>query len=1176
MYNLVRVSPKHWYLFPLKDIEFRGSVGILGPTGSGKSTLIDAIQAVISGGNHNKINLNASAEGTSERTLLDYCLGYLVPKKDGGEPEREASETILALTFAEERPDGTVHYVSAGLVMTGRLGDSREVPVSRFIVPGFACTVEDWKGQDDDGTYVKTWDEIAADMKRRCPAMREYRTKTSERFVSDLLAEMRPNARQPDARRFLNAFFNALAFEPIKDTTAFVRDFILERDDLDIGRVRARVATWKGYVADAQAIEKKIEILKGVARSYEHWGRSVLERVTYQMRRACAAVERRRLLYASAGSKLNETLSERREAEVVRQSLQRLLTSARDEIKSKRATLAEKGLDARIAQLDAERKLAAKELDDIQRPVNDLAGALRSVSNLTSVRDHLPGSFIPVIAAANAALQIVGAKPGLDWLSHGAADVARHLSKLKSLASLPERLEPQKEALADELAGLRRRREQLEENVRRSGSGGAVISRHTQALMRLLKEQGIEAVPLCDVVEVEDESWQFAAEALLGLRREALIVDPAVLSRANEILYRNRNSQDLHLCRLVKTTRAHDVDLRVKSDSIASVLRAGNRHAEAYIVTHLGGCRMAENEEELERANRAIMRNGKATASLDYQVHRDRDFTLLLGRTARERSAAAARQELEAVQKAIGEKQGLLNKLTQAATVAAGAATYEVDLASLAFQFDEARRKARDIENRRGSVLSEADRELADEIEELEAEITVREKEIEALNEKINGISRRQGNAETDFTVAKKELKAAVRAKRAAIKAYADEEVVKLSELVPSGPDRYFGPANPFYGKRMEYAGRRNEALAHYKASEDEADAALRERTPEKLLRMAATARTRMLENYCQPNGIERPYSEEAPYHYDYTWVVRQLERLEKNELREHLDRIAIAEKEMASSIKEDLLSRLTDKFDRLRDQLNALNAQLQHHEFTGQIYQFGRRADPAFDKMRRLAIAVKENPDNAQAIIEKRHDDPVLKDAMESLEEYIEAKGGAGLEDYRNYYSFDLYMVPKDQVGVDPDKARGRMSLSARVGVASGGEAQAPFYVAMAASMAMAYYPGGHPGPVPSGMGLVIFDEAFNRLDVVNTQSLIRFYASLGLQLLVAAPEGERPTFTEVFDTIVTVSKSEATKTVYIASDFPKERARQELAAINPGRKGIEGFRAELQAASLDSEAAE
>jgi predicted nucleic acid-binding Zn-ribbon protein len=495
------------------------------------------------------------------------------------------------------------------------------------------------------------------------------------------------------------------------------------------------------------------------------------------------------------------------------------------------------------------------------------------------------------------------------------------------------------------------------------------------------------------------------------------------------------------------------------------------------------------------------------------------------------------------------------------------ASTLDVDLDGLAFKYDEAKRKCRDIVNRRNSALSDADRELAEEVAALEVEIEERDGEIKIQNGVISDLQRRQGAAENGFRGAKKELKAAVDAKRAAIRGYIDEQVVALAKLA-SHPERVFGPANPFYGKRLKYAGKPEEALAHYKVSEDDAAATLRELTPDKLSRMASFARNRMIDNYCRPNGIERPYSEEAPYHWDYTWVVRQLERLEKNELREHLERITRAEKEMVNAIKEDLLSRLTDKFDRLDDQLKALNSHLSHHEFTGQVYQFGRRADPAFDKMRKLAVAVRENPDHAQAIIEKRHEDPALIDAMHSLEEYIDAKGGAGLEDYRNYYSFDLYMVPKGETGGDPDKVKGRMSLSARVGVASGGEAQAPFYVAMAASMAMAYYPGGHPGPVPSGMGLVIFDEAFSKLDVVNTQALILFYASLGLQLLVAAPEGERPTFTEVFDTIVTVSKSAATKTVYIASDFPKDRTRQELAAINPTRKGVEGFRAELEAA--------
>jgi hypothetical protein len=60
----------------------------------------------------------------------------------------------------------------------------------------------------------------------------------------------------------------------------------------------------------------------------------------------------------------------------------------------------------------------------------------------------------------------------------------------------------------------------------------------------------------------------------------------------------------------------------------------------------------------------------------------------------------------------------------------------------------------------------------------------------------------------------------------------------------------------------------------------------------------------------------------------------------------------------------------------------------------------------------------------------------------------------------------------------------------------------------------------------------------------------------------MIAAPEDKRATFTEVLDTIVTVNKSPDSRSVYIDSEFPGERARRELARINPDHVGVEGFR--------------
>lgn len=1174
MYRLTRLSLKNWYLCTCDDVSFRGSIGIVGPTGSGKSSLLDALQTAISGANHNRIHLNASSEGHSERKVIEYCLGYLVPKKDGGRPLREACETIIALTFSEERPDGSVHHVSAGVVMTAREGDSREVVVTRFIAPGFAVTAKDWKGVDAEGLYVKDWEEISAEMKRACPNLREYRA-GAERFVADLLAVMRRGARQPDVKHFLNAFFNALQFKPINDPTRFIREFILERDDLDIARVRTEVARWRELAARAQEIEKKLDALKGVIRGYETWGRAVLERTTQSIRKACAAVERYRLAYAASAKQWLDADKELQHERNVAVRLDEMLARDREDLEKKRATLNESGLQARLTQIRMERELyVSKELAEIEREVKGLREVLRVVSNLKSVRDRVPNSFAPSIAASEATLALIDAEGGLGWLKHNAEDVARHVATLKALAGLPERLQGQIEPLRYEVADLRRRRSDLETALKRAAAGGAAVSAPTLALMRLLEAEGIEAVPLCDVVEVEDQSWQMAVEWLLGRRREALIVDPAHVRQAHEILYSNRNREGLHTCHLVKTTRTKDIDVRVAPNSIASVVRSENPHAMAYLVTHLGNCRMAENEADLERHARAIMRNGKATQALDYVVNRDQGMILLLGRTARQRSAADAAAELEAVKDEIATKNRILALLEQATEIAKGAAAYTIDLPTLAFRYEEVERKANELKARETAVLSATDRELVEEIALLEQAIREREQEIREQQTTIVRLSKKEGALQQQLKSAREDLRRAIREKRAAFCACSSDEVRQLAGLVSlPGGEKFKEPANPFVGKKLELRDKPGEALAYFKTEEETAEQKLRELAPDKLLRHASGARNRLIDNYCRAYAIEYPHVvDDAPYVWDYNWAVLHYERLERNELREHLAAAQKAEREMVTAIKEDLLSRLTDKFAKLDDQLRALNAHLRKHRFTGQVYRFFKKADPAFDKIRRLAMAVAANPDEAEAIIEKRHPDPMLREAMTDLEAYIESSGGAGLEDYRRYFSFDLEMLPEDQADEDAENASGRMSLSARAAVASGGEAQAPFYVAMAASMAMAYFPGGHPSTGPSGMGLVIFDEAFNKLDVRNTQSLIRFFADLGLQLLVAAPETERPVFTEAFDTVVTVSKSEATKTVYIASDFPKERARRELAAINPNHKGVEGFRLELAGRAKDT----
>lgn len=1170
MYLLDSLLMKDWYLCDLEQIHFKGSIGLIGPTGAGKTSILDAIQTVMCGASHRAVNLNPSTGVKTKRSHVDYCLGYLVPKRDGGQPVRDVAETILALTFAEERPDGTRHFVTAGVVMTARVGDSRENVETRFIAPGMRLDASDLLMEKEQ---LKTWEELSAELRKRCPTFREYRH-DARKFVNDLLATTRRGGLQPDPARFLKNFSTAVKFESINDPTDFTRAYILDQDDLDFDRVRAELAGWKGYKETIRTIEDKIKALNTVAAAYESWGRDRLDAVSEEIRKQCAAYEYRRIEYKLAHEQLKEARAKLKDAEESSESMRRKIDAARNDLEQLQNQANQRGVADKIAALNSEEKELNRTLAEIRKSAKEVHDAFQAVATLKTVKDYLRISHAAVIAAAEHGARVVDPVNDLDWLFARRAEVETSLTRFTALSSVEECLAPQREELEGKLVDARRRRDELSALVGQGDGGSALYEKHTLRLMRLLSDAGIPSTPVCDVVEVMDESWQRAIESLLGLGREALIVPKQEIDKANDILHAHRNSDNLHLCRLVKVDRTDEVNVSsLHPRSIATKIRSSNPDALAYVVRLIGGYQMAETREELSKYDRRIMRNGQASGVHDYRVNRD-NIKLILGKRARSQTAELAREELKKVIDEVAGLQSIIKAFNTAVLVAQGAVNFSKDLAELAGQYDAYMAKVRQLADRRSCVLTETDQELAGKIADCKSEIAEREKEREEFQKDLIKISSKHGALQDQVPGLLKLAKTALRARADALLACDQEEIVILAQHIrmPDGR-RFWGKVNPMAGKRLMYRHRPEDGIAYFKDEEKKAGDELRALTPSILARKASAARDALYEKYCRVYMVEPPISSGTPFHLDIIWLTGVRKSLEENELREYAQKVEHSERTLALAIKEDLLTKLSDKFSKLDKQLDSLNRFLSKRIITGQIYRFGKKPDPAYDSIRRLAIAVTENPDQAQAIIEKRHEDQALVDAMTLVENYLDTEGGENLRDYRNYFWFDLYMLPKEVETqgdiADLDAVPGRMTMSGRIGTASGGESQAPYYVAMAASMSMAYFPGGHPAKGPTGMGLVLFDEAFNKLDVINTQTLVNTFADFGLQMLVAAPEVQFPIFNEVFDTIVTVSKNERAKTLYVNTTYPKEKAKKALAAINPHRKTVEDYRVNTDASS-------
>jgi P-loop containing region of AAA domain len=97
MIELRHLAMVNWHLFDVADIRIAGHIGVLGENRSGKSTILDMAQVVLTGGNRRFLRLNAVAGDSgrsrsgSKRSVVDYCLGAL------GEAPRARGDSVKAL-----------------------------------------------------------------------------------------------------------------------------------------------------------------------------------------------------------------------------------------------------------------------------------------------------------------------------------------------------------------------------------------------------------------------------------------------------------------------------------------------------------------------------------------------------------------------------------------------------------------------------------------------------------------------------------------------------------------------------------------------------------------------------------------------------------------------------------------------------------------------------------------------------------------------------------------------------------------------------------------------------------------------------------------------------------------------------------------------------------------------
>jgi len=266
----------------------------------------------------------------------------------------------------------------------------------------------------------------------------------------------------------------------------------------------------------------------------------------------------------------------------------------------------------------------------------------------------------------------------------------------------------------------------------------------------------------------------------------------------------------------------------------------------------------------------------------------------------------------------------------------------------------------------------------------------------------------------------------------------------------------------------------------------------------------------------------------------------RRYELLVESHLHQYEGQAQEALEKARQSFQEHFIARLGEYIERARQEINELNRALKGMRFGNEEYYFSltARAETSHYYKMITDSGIYEGSIFRPAFFEKHGDaiNDLFNEITNRDNELIDTVHE--LTDYRNYLDFDILIT--DDMG-------NRYNFSRVARDKSGGETQVPFYVAILASFYQAYQLyRKHDGDT---LRLVVFDEAFNRMDADRIEEAIRFMQKLGFQAIIVAPTGRIQLIVPYMHTNLVVMKENFTS-------FIERVSRKELTASVTGEE--------------------